>query len=104
MSHTKTFMRNYKKIDSVSVHLADDGIVQAVGVDDIVMSMHSPRGMKKCVLKGVWHIPKLSRNLFYVGRFTKDVAPVTFDSKYCSVLLKENKWTIRSRVKKVSSS
>lgn len=100
MSHTKTFMRNYKKIDSVSVHLADDGIVQAVGVGDIVMSMPSPRGMKKGVLKGVWHIPKLSRNLFSVGRFTKDVAPVTFDSKYCFVLLRKDKWTIGTRVGK----
>ena len=52
MSHTKTFIINYKKIDSVSVHLADDDIVQAVGVGDIVMSMHSLRRMKKGVLMG----------------------------------------------------
>ncbi|KAG2758505.1 hypothetical protein Pcac1_g29358 [Phytophthora cactorum] len=36
--------------------------------------------MKKGVLTNVWYIPKLSRNLFSVGRFTKDVGPVTFES------------------------
>lgn len=87
MSHSKMFMKNYKKIDPVNVHLADDGVVQAIGVGDIVMAMNTSSGMKKGLLKGVWHIPKLSRNLFSVGRFTKDVAPVTFDNKCCSVQL-----------------
>lgn len=100
ISHTKTFMKNYKKIDPVDVHLADDGVVQAVGTGDIVMSMTTPRGTKKGVLTNVWHIPKLSRNLFSVGRFTKDVAPVTFDSNGCVVLLKGAKWTIGTRAGK----
>ena len=100
MSHTKVFMRNYKKIDPVDVHLADDGIVQAIGTGDIVMSMMTPSGTKKGVLTSVWHIPKLSRNLFSVGRFTKDVAPVTFDNNGCAVLLKGAKWTIGTRAGK----
>ena len=35
------------------------------------------------MLTGVWHIPKLSRILFSVGRFTKDVGPVTFERDGC---------------------
>ena len=94
MSHTKVFMRNYKKIDPVDVHLANDGAVQAIGAGDIVMSMMTPSGTKKGVLTSMWHILKLSRNLFSVGQFTKDVAPVTFDDNGCTVLLKGAKWTI----------
>ncbi|NJI21344.1 hypothetical protein HBJ00_22205, partial [Aeromonas veronii] len=83
MTSSKKFMRNYKKISPVDVHLADDGVVQAIGRGDIVMKMQTPRGVKKGVLTNVWHIPKLSRNLFSVGRFTKDVGPVTFESDGC---------------------
>ncbi|CAH0479170.1 unnamed protein product [Peronospora belbahrii] len=39
---------------------------------DILMSMKTPRGVKKGVPIGVWHIPKLSRDLFSVGHLTKD--------------------------------
>ena len=70
-------MKNHKKIDSIYVNLADDGAVQAIGVGDIVMAMTTPSGIRKGFLKEIWHIPKLSRNLFSIGRFTKDVAPLS---------------------------
>ena len=88
MTFSKEFMMNYKDISPVDVRLADDGVVQAIGTGDIVMSMKTPQGIKKGKLRGVWHIPKLSRNLFSVGRFTKDVGPVTFESDGCFVRLK----------------
>ncbi|KAG6578271.1 Copia proteinlike [Phytophthora cinnamomi] len=83
MTSSKKFMRIYKKISPVDVHLADDGVVQAIGRGDIVMKMQTSRGVKKGVLTNVWHIPKLSRNLSSVGRFTKDVGPVMFESDGC---------------------
>uniref|UniRef100_A0AAV1TKL0 Retrovirus-related Pol polyprotein from transposon TNT 1-94-like beta-barrel domain-containing protein n=1 Tax=Peronospora matthiolae TaxID=2874970 RepID=A0AAV1TKL0_9STRA len=97
MTCSKKFMRNYKGFDAVDVHLADDGIVQAIGSGDIVMSMKTPQGMKKGVLTNVWHIPKLSRNLFSVGRFTKDVGPVTFTKDGCYGEAKGTKWKIGAR-------
>ena len=87
-------MKNYKKIARVDVHLADDGVVQAVGTGDIIMLMKTQHGMKKGVLTGVWHILKLSRNLFSVGRFTKDVGPVTFESDVCFAEAKSVKWQL----------
>uniref|UniRef100_A0AAV1V0D7 Retrovirus-related Pol polyprotein from transposon TNT 1-94-like beta-barrel domain-containing protein n=1 Tax=Peronospora matthiolae TaxID=2874970 RepID=A0AAV1V0D7_9STRA len=77
MTSSKKFMKNYKVSNPVDVHLADDGDVQTVDKGDIVMSMKTPRGTKKGVLTDAWHIPMLSRNLFSVGRFNKDVGPVT---------------------------
>ena len=100
MSHIKLFMKNYKKIDPIDVHLADDGVVQAIVISDIVMSMKTPSGTKKGVLTSVWHIPKLSHNFFSVGRFTKDVTPVTFDNNGCTVQLKSYKWNIGTCVGK----
>uniref|UniRef100_H3H9Q4 Integrase catalytic domain-containing protein n=1 Tax=Phytophthora ramorum TaxID=164328 RepID=H3H9Q4_PHYRM len=85
MTSSKTYMRNYKKM------------APAVGTGDIVMSMKTPRGMKKGVLTNVWHIPKLSRNLFSVGRFTKDVGPVTFESDGCFADNKGLKWQLGAR-------
>ncbi|KAG6590559.1 gag-pol polyprotein [Phytophthora cinnamomi] len=55
MTSSKKFMRNYKKISPVDVHLADDGVVQAIGRGDIVMKMQTPRGVKKGVLTNVAH-------------------------------------------------
>uniref|UniRef100_H3H9M5 GAG-pre-integrase domain-containing protein n=1 Tax=Phytophthora ramorum TaxID=164328 RepID=H3H9M5_PHYRM len=97
MTSSKTYMRNYKTMAPVDVHLADDGVAQAVGTGDIVMSMKTPRGMKKGVLTNVWHIPKLSRNLFSVGRFTRDVGPVTFESDGCFADNKGLKWQLSAR-------
>ncbi|KAE9565726.1 hypothetical protein CGMCC3_g18090 [Colletotrichum fructicola] len=94
MTYSKEYMKNFKKITPVDVHLADDGVVQALGTGDIVMSMRTPRGMKKGVLTNVWYIPKLSRNLFSVGRFTKDVGPVTFESDGCFAETKGLKWKL----------
>ena len=97
MSYSKCFMVNYKTIDPVDVHLADDGVVQAIGSGDIVMKMKTPSGVNKGVLTNVWHIPKLTRNLFSVGRFTKDAAPMTFDTSVCHVNRKGQKWKIGER-------
>ncbi|KAG2759099.1 hypothetical protein Pcac1_g28831 [Phytophthora cactorum] len=63
----------------------------------IVMSMKTPRGTKKGVLTSVWHIPKLSRNLFSVGRFTKDVRPATFENDGCFAETKDIKWKLGAR-------
>ena len=43
MTFLKKFMKNYKNINPVDLHLADDGVVQAVGTGDIIMSMKTPR-------------------------------------------------------------
>jgi transposase InsO family protein len=48
------------------------------------------------VLTSVWHIPKLSRNLFSVGRFTKDVGPVTFERDGCFAETKGIRWKLRA--------
>ncbi|KAG6578193.1 Gag-Pol polyprotein [Phytophthora cinnamomi] len=69
----------------------------AIGRGDIVMKMQTPRGVKKGVLTNVGHIPKLSRNLFSVGRFTKDVGPVTFESDGCFTETKGLKWKLGAR-------
>ena len=43
MTHSNEFMKTYKEISPVDVHLADYGVVQAIGTGDIVMSMKTPR-------------------------------------------------------------
>ena len=91
MSYLKEFMVNYKNIDPVNEHLADDGVVEPIEIGDAVMTMKTPSGIKKGVLTNVLYIPKLSRNLFSVGRFTKDVSPMTFNTSVCFVLLKNLK-------------
>ncbi|CEG37391.1 FOG: Transposon-encoded proteins with TYA, reverse transcriptase, integrase domains in various combinations [Plasmopara halstedii] len=94
MTSSKKFMRNYKAFSPIDVQLADDEIVQAIGSGDIVMSMETSHGIKKGVLTNVWHIPTLSRNLFSVGRFTKDVGPVIFGKEGCFAETKGVKWRI----------
>ena len=47
------------------------------------MSMKARQGVKKGVLTDVWYIPKLSRNLFSVGRFINDVGPFAFEVDGC---------------------
>ena len=94
MTSSKEFMRNYKEFIPVDLHLADDGVVQAIGKGDIVMAMKTRQGVNKGVLTDVWHIPKLSRNLFSVRRFIKDVGPVTFEVDGCFADTKGFKWKL----------
>ena len=49
------------------------------------------------MLRGVWHNPKLSRKLFSIGRFTKDVGPITFESDGCFVKAKGMQWKLGAR-------
>ena len=81
----------------MDVHLADDGVIQAVGTGDIVMSMNTQDEVKKGVITGVWHIPKLSRNLFSVGRFTTDVGSVTLKTDKCFAKAKNMTWQLSAR-------
>ena len=97
MTYSKEYINNFKKSTPADVHLEDDGVVQALGTGDIVMSMKIPRGMKKGVLTNVWYISKLSRNMFPVGRFTKDIGPMTFESDGCFAELKNFKWLVRAK-------
>uniref|UniRef100_A0AAV1TPQ4 GAG-pre-integrase domain-containing protein n=1 Tax=Peronospora matthiolae TaxID=2874970 RepID=A0AAV1TPQ4_9STRA len=90
-------MKNYQKVSPVDVHSAKDGVVQAVGKGDIIISMRTKHDVKKNVLIGVWHIPKLTRNLFSVGRFTKDIGLVTFESDGCFAKSKSVKWQLGTR-------
>ncbi|KAL7680383.1 hypothetical protein Plhal304r1_c066g0153901 [Plasmopara halstedii] len=67
MTYSKAYMKSYKTIFLLNAHLADDGVVQVVKTLDIGMSMTASRRRKQDVLASVWHTPKLSRNLFFVG-------------------------------------
>ncbi|KAF1318440.1 Gag-pol polyprotein, partial [Globisporangium splendens] len=100
MTCSKACLKNCRAIKPVQVHLADDGTVEAIGCGDVEMMMETPRGPRKGVLTNVWYIPKLSRNLFAVSRFTKDVGPITFDVDKCFVKLKGASWTIGKRIGK----
>lgn len=75
MTYSKEYMKNYKKMTPVDVHLADDGVVQAVGSGDIVMSMKTPRGIKKGVLTKVWHIPSCRATCFRSGDSPRMLGP-----------------------------
>lgn len=52
------------------------------------------------MVSGVWHIPKLSRNLLSVERFTKDVRPVTFERDGCFAEAKSTKLQLSARMGK----
>ena len=71
MTYSKEYIKDDQTISAVDVHLADDVVVQAVGKGDIILLMRTKHGVTKSVLTGVWHIPKLTRNLFSVGRFLR---------------------------------
>ena len=91
MPYSKEFMVDYKTIDPVIVHLEDDGVLEAIKSGNVGMTMKTPSDIKKGVLTNGWYIPKLSRNLFSVGRFTKDVALMTFNTRPCFVNLNGQK-------------
>lgn len=100
MTHSKSCFTNFRSIKPIKVHLADDGTVEAIGCGDVEMSMKTPHGLRKGVLTNVWFVPKLSRNLFSVARFARDVGPITFDSTKCVATMNGSKWTIGKRIGK----
>lgn len=64
------------------------------------MTMQTPRGVRKGVLTNVRLVPKLSRNLFSVARFARDVGLITFDSTKCVATVNGLVWTIGKRIGK----
>ena len=100
MTHSKAVLTGYRSIQTVKVHLADDGTVEAIGCGDVEMVMKTQHGPRKGVLKNVWHVPRLSRNLFSVAPFARNVCPVTFETNKCVATLKGSVWTIGTRVGK----
>ena len=54
MTNFKELIRRFKEFGPVDVHLADDGVAQAIGKGDIVMSMRTRQGVKKGDFKNVW--------------------------------------------------
>ena len=95
-------MRNFTEITLVSLPLADDGVVQDVGISDIFMATKTAHGVKNGVITTVWHIPKLSRNLFSVGRLAKDVGPATFECDRCFADTKRSQVEDRRSGRKMS--
>ena len=83
MKYSKWYIKNYQNISPEGVHLVEDGVIQALRKRDITLSMKTKHGVRKGVLTDVCHIPRLTRNMFSVGRFTKYVGLVTFDSDGC---------------------
>uniref|UniRef100_A0AAV1UTV3 CCHC-type domain-containing protein n=1 Tax=Peronospora matthiolae TaxID=2874970 RepID=A0AAV1UTV3_9STRA len=75
IAYSKECIKNYQKISPVDVHLADDGVVQAVGKGDIIMSMRTKHGVKKGVLTGVWHLPKLRATCSLRGVLRRTLSP-----------------------------
>ncbi|CEG42923.1 retrotransposon ty1-copia subclass [Plasmopara halstedii] len=51
MTYSIEYMMNYTKVAPVNVRLADDDVVQAIRTGDIVMSMMTPRKMKKVIFE-----------------------------------------------------
>ena len=50
--------------------------------------------VKQGLLRGLWHIPKLSRNFFFAECFAKDVGTITFESDGCVVKAKGLQWKL----------
>ncbi|KAF0706886.1 hypothetical protein AaE_013899 [Aphanomyces astaci] len=64
MTNSKEHFVVYSPMEPISVHLANDKTIQAVGKGDIIMELETPHGTQRGLLKDVWYLPKLSRNLF----------------------------------------
>jgi len=82
---------NFKKIHPIDVHMADDGVVKAIGMGDVVMEMKTSTGVKSGILNDVWYIPKLGRNLLSVSKLAKHVDKIVFRGKMC-LMEKSGKW------------
>ena len=86
----KAFHSKLQDLIPVNSYHAHNGVVQAIGRGDVVVAMKTLSGTKKGVLTSVLHVPKLTRNLFSVSRFTKTVASVTLDTSNCHAQYQES--------------
>ncbi|RWR98966.1 RxLR effector candidate protein-like protein, partial [Dinothrombium tinctorium] len=70
MSCIKDWFEDYKDITPMTITLADDNTVSAVGVGNIKLLFETPNGYKRGTLKDVLFVPELGSNLLSVGRIT----------------------------------
>ncbi|CAI5739331.1 unnamed protein product [Peronospora destructor] len=82
ITYSKEYMKNYKVIAPVDVYLADDGVIQAVDTGDIVMSMQTPRGIKKGRRINLGEAANRKQVLQQPGNVL-DVGSITFEHDGC---------------------
>lgn len=97
MTNTKMNFVNYTVMNPVEIRLADDKCVRAVGHGDIVMVLPTPEGPKRGVLKNVWFVPNLARNLFSVSQFTQDSTQMNFVKNKCVMYKRGQSFNIGER-------
>ncbi|KAH9192609.1 hypothetical protein AeNC1_005421 [Aphanomyces euteiches] len=97
MTNSKANMINYKAMKAIKVHLADNYVIEAIGRGDIVMELATPEGPKRGVLKGVWYLPRLSRNLFSFSQFTSQGISVSIEKNTCVMEKSGTKFAIDER-------
>ncbi|KAH9079753.1 hypothetical protein Ae201684P_017099 [Aphanomyces euteiches] len=97
MTNSMANFKNYSPMKAIKVHLADDDVIEAVGQGEVVMKLMTPQGPQLGVLKNVWFVPKISRNLFSVSQFATDGAKISFEKNNCIMEKQGRSFNIGSR-------
>ena len=64
MTYQLELLSNYRDIAPVAIRLGNDHLVHAVGEGQAILTFHSDEDIPPFILKKVWFVPELSKNLF----------------------------------------
>src|SRR5260370_15215529 len=69
MCHDHSHYSSYYKIDPPrSIYMADNGVLEAVGVRDIIIHTHHNGQSKSSLIKGALHLPQLHTSLLSIAQ------------------------------------
>ena len=78
MTFHKVALDTYKIIASRNVYLDDDGIIEIIEMDSIVVEILMRYKIKTIYIKNALHVSKLQANLLLVSKFLSNGLEVQF--------------------------
>src|SRR5260370_6162090 len=83
MCHDQSYYSSYRKIDPPrSIYVADNSILEAVGVGDISIRTTFNRQVKSGLIKGALHLPQLHTSLLSVAQLADTGIRTISDPKH----------------------
>ena len=86
MSHDKRLFVNMYKSSKKNVFVGDGKKLEVQGEGEIMLNVQSGSGnVRKCRLKNVLYVPKLSHNLLSISKISSGGKNVNFSENICKI-------------------
>lgn len=85
LTFQRDFFFHYKSILKRSIYMGDNFVQEAIGKENVILSMKVGDHEVKGVLHEVRHVPSFVKNLFLVSKAIAECIKIEFEQDGCSI-------------------